>query len=371
MLLFITRKYPPSIGGAQKFSYDFALHMRKLTRMEVVAWGRSNLFLPIFLVYALFYASYLIQRKNVRLVHLGDGLLSPLGVILKLLYQIPITITVLGLDVTYSNRFYQWIIPKCLGKLDKIFCISQETKGECLSRNILRDKIIVIPIGINREEFFLSKDKEELVGILSQKLNLNLAHKEILLSVGRLVERKGFHWFLTKVMPLLIEKRGEEILYVIAGEGPLKGKLEGIIKGLELEKYVRLLGKVDDQDLKLLYHASDIFLMPNIPVKGNIEGFGMVVLEAATCGLPVIASHLEGIKDAIQNGKNGLLVEPCDTEGYLKAILALLKDKEARKAFGRRAAEFTNQYYHWDVIRERYCQEFDQIGAKSSSAISS
>jgi phosphatidylinositol alpha-1,6-mannosyltransferase len=138
MILFITRKYPPSIGGAQKFSYDFAVHLGKLTHLEVVAWGRSNLGLPIFLMYALFYAIYLIQRKNVRLVHLGDGLLSPLGVVLKLLYQIPITITVLGLDVTYSNRIYQWIIPKCLKKLDKVFCISQETKGECISRNILK-----------------------------------------------------------------------------------------------------------------------------------------------------------------------------------------------------------------------------------------
>jgi glycosyltransferase involved in cell wall biosynthesis len=361
MILFITRKYPPSIGGAQKFSYDFAVHVGKLTHLEVVAWGRSNLGLPIFLMYALFYAIYLIQRKNVRLVHLGDGLLSPLGVVLKLLYQIPITITVLGLDVTYSNRIYQWIIPKCLKKLDKVFCISQETKGECISRNILKDKVIVIPIGISHEDFYLQTSKEELLEILSQKLNMDLVHKEILLSVGRLVERKGFHWFLEKVIPPLIEKKGEEILYVIAGEGPFEGRMKEVIRAKGLENYVRLLGKVNAQDLKLLYHAADVFVMPNIPVEGNIEGFGIVVLEAATCGLPVVASNLEGIKDAIQNGENGLLVEPYNAEGYVTTILGLLKDEDRREAFGKRASEYTNQYYHWGVISKRYYREFDKM----------
>ena len=361
MILFITRKYPPSIGGAQKFSYDFAIHVGKLTRVKVVAWGRSNLALPIFLIYALFYASYLIKRKNIRLVHLGDGLLSPLGVILKRLHQIPIAVTVLGLDVTYPNRIYQWIIPKCLGKLDKVFCISQETKRECLCRNILKDKVIVIPIGINREEFYLSKSKEELLEILSQKLNMDLVHKNILLSVGRLVERKGFHWFLEKVIPPLIEKKGKEILYFIVGEGPFQWKIKEVIRAKHLENYVCLLGKVDAQDLKLLYHASDVFVMPNIPVKGNIEGFGIVILEATSCELPVVASNLEGIKDAIRNGKNGLLVEPYDAEDYITTILGLLKDKDKRDAFGKRASEYTNQYYNWGVISERYYQEFDKM----------
>jgi glycosyltransferase involved in cell wall biosynthesis len=371
MLLFITRKYPPSIGGMQKFSYDFAVHMRKLTRVEVVAWGRSNLALPIFLIYALFYASYLIKRRKIKLVHLGDGLLSPLGVVLKLLHQIPITVTVHGLDVTYPDRIYQWVIPRSLKKLDKIICVSNETKRECINRKILKDRIVVIPNGINREELCISRSKQELLGILSKKLNMDITYKEILLSVGRLVERKGFHWFLEEVIPQLIENKEGKILYFIVGEGPFRWKIEEIIKSKNLEDNVYLLGKVDDETLKFLYNASDLFVMPNIPVKGNLEGFGIVILEATSCELPVVASNLEGIKDAIQNGENGLLVEPYDAEGYITTILGLLKDKGKREVFGKMASKFTNQYYNWDVISERYYQEFDKVRSADSSTISS
>lgn len=87
------------------------------------------------------------------------------------------------------------------------------------------------------------------------------------------------------------------------GDGIYKEKIKGIIDKYNLEKYVFMLGKVDDKILKLLYNTSDIFVIPNIPVVGDMEGFGIVALEVASCGVPVVASKLEGIKEAVQDGK--------------------------------------------------------------------
>lgn len=361
MILFITRKYPPSVGGMQKFSYDFAVNMNKFRNVYTISWNRSNLTLLFFVIYALFYSAYIIKTRNIRLVHLGDGLLSPLGVLLKFIHPVIITITVHGLDVTLPNRIYQFIIPKCLTKLDKIICVSNETKKECINRKILGNKIVVIPNGINREEFYLSESKQNLVRILSTKLNMNLENKKILLSVGRLIERKGFQWFSKEVVPKLLEKRGGDILYLIVGEGPFKWKIKEIIKTKNLEDHVYLLGKVDDKTLKLLYHASDLFVMPNIHVEGDMEGFGIVALEATSCELTVVASNLEGIKDAIIEGENGFLVEPYDADGYVAVILRLLEDDEKREEFGKKAGEFTHQQYNWCVISERYDNEFEKV----------
>ncbi|MFC1948310.1 glycosyltransferase [Chloroflexota bacterium] len=106
--------------------------------------------------------------------------------------------------------------------------------------------------------------------------------------------------------------------------------------------------------MKLLYNASDIFIMPNIPVKGDMEGFGLVTIEASSCGLPVVASRIEGIKDAIQNGENGMLVEPGNVQEYVSSIKKWLEYDELRNKFGRQARRFTLENYGWEKVAQCY-----------------
>jgi len=131
-------------------------------------------------------------------------------------------------------------------------------------------------------------------------------------------------WFAEKVMPRL----DGSYLYVVAGEGPERGTIQKIVDRCNLQGRVLLLGEVSDEDRKLIYNASDIFIMPNITVPGDVEGFGIVALEAGSCGLPVVASNIQGLRDAVINGKTGYLVGEGDVEGFVSRITDMSLEKD-------------------------------------------
>ena len=359
-ILFVTRKFLPMKGGMEKVAYELYRHLSEMTNVKLVKWSGSNKWLPFALPYLLLKSCWILLTNKIDVIYLQDGLLAPLGLILKL-FKKPVVITIHGLDITYKNRFYQFLVPRCIRRLDKIICISHATKQECVSRGIPKEKITVISDGVS-DEFYINEDKKILKCRLEKELNLELREKKILLSVGRLVERKGFHWFIGNVIPKLLKQRND-FVYLIAGDGVFRKVIKNAIKRNGLDKHVIMLGKVDDRILKLLYNASDIFVMPNIPVKGDMEGFGIVALEAASCGVPVIASGLEGLKDAIKNGKNGVLVEPYNTDRWVGVINRLLKNNEEREHFGKMARKFSLESYEWKKIAKKYLEELKGVFA--------
>jgi glycosyltransferase involved in cell wall biosynthesis len=356
-LLYITRKYPPTKGGMEKVAYELYNHLAENEEVTLIKWGGSNKWLPLVLPNILIRMFLILSTSKIDVIYLQDGLLSPLGVISKI-FRIPVMITIHGLDITYKNRLYQRIVSNSVRRLDKIICVSQATKNECLKREIPEEKLIVVPNGINNEFNIENKNnKEHLRDMLAEELNIDLDNKRILLSVGRLVERKGLHWFVENVIPKIIGKK-KDIIYLIAGDGTFKEKIKESIYKNNLEKYVIIIGKIDDKRLKLIYNVADIFIMPNIRVKDNMEGFGVVALEAASCGVPVVATDLEGIKDAIKNGENGFLVEPYNAGQFADIITKLLEKDHERESFGEAARKFTLQNYNWDNVTKIYLNEF-------------
>ena len=188
---------------------------------------------------------------------------------------------------------------------------------------------------------------------------------KILLSVGRLVKRKGIVWFLNNVMPEIIKKESSSIL-VVCGKGPEKEEIEKAIKSLKISKNVRLIVSVTDEQLKILYNSADCFVMPNIPVAGDMEGFGRVLLEAALCELPVVASDLEGIKEAITNNKNGILCTPEDSQAHSRTIIGILRDKSGAKLLGSRARQYTLKNYSWPLIAQHYLDQYTSLIQKDT-----
>ena len=358
-ILFITRKFPPTKGGMEKVAYELYHHLSEIEDVILVKWGGSNNWLPLVLPGILIRSFLILLTGKVDVIYLQDGLLSPLGVILKL-FKIPIVITIHGLDITYKNKFYQLVVPKCIGHLDKVVCISQATKNECIQRGISEEKLVIIPNGIKDELYMLGESKEKLRSDLSKKININLKSKKILLSVGRLVERKGIHWFTESVVPKIAEQK-KDIIYLIAGDGICREKIKECIHRNKLEEYIIMLGKVDDGMLKLLYNTSDIFVMPNIPVKGDMEGFGIVAMEAASCGMPVVASNIEGIKDAIKDGVNGILIEPYSVNQFTDTIADLLKNPNKNNSIVGNSRDYTLNTYQWNNISKEYRTVFQAL----------
>ncbi len=359
-VLFITRCYPPIIGGMEKVSYELTTHMSSLVEAHIIANRRGKGYLPLFLPYALVRAVYLIKRHKIQLLHLSDGFMSLLGVGIKLFCRIPIVVTTHGLDVTYQHQLYKWLIPKCIQKMDKIICISRHTREECLRRGVKPERCGFIPNGVNGQEFML--DEPDLRLELARLLGVELTGKRILLSVGHLVKRKGFQWFIESVMPEL----AEDTIYVIIGgygnasAGNEKEAYNSLIHKLGLQQRVFLLGEVSLRTLKVAYNTADLLIMPNIKVNNDIEGFGIVILEGGSCGLPAIASDLEGIRDAVSQGQNGFLVPAGDAAGYIKQIEAYQPTGE----FNRRVRDFTLKRFEWSKIARQYLDVFQEHVAK-------
>jgi phosphatidylinositol alpha-1,6-mannosyltransferase len=298
MILFITRKYPPSVGGMQRLSYRLTTEISKLTATRVIGWGGSQRWLPLFVPWALVRALAVLAGGQVTLIHLSDPVLSPLGVLLRWLTRVPVVVNAHGLDVTYPFLPYQAIVPWCLRRLDRVICISQYTREECIRRGVATERCDVIPLGIDVEDYQISLSQEERRTWLAAWGLSPSDDRHILLTVGRLVRRKGLVPFVSQVLPLL-RKRRQDWVYLIIGEGPEHERLQDTVRTQGLSEQVRILGFMGDQDVQAAYALADLFVMPNVPTPGDPEGFGMVTLEARAAGTPVVAADLEGIRDAM------------------------------------------------------------------------
>ena len=357
-ILFITRSFPPREGGLERVAFSLYTYFSKREEVILIKWsgGKKGLFfiLPVFL----FKAFWILIQKDIDVIYLNEGFMSIIGIFLKI-FRKPVVLTVHGLDITFSNFFYQCVIPRCISLLDKVICISRNTQKECINRGIPAHKIVVIPDGFT-DEFLIQKDRTYLRESIGKKFSIDLNHKQIILSVCRLVKRKGIHWFVQEVMPL-IAKDSPECVYLVAGEGPFRSIVENSIKSQSLEDRVFLLGRIDDDTLKILYNVADIFVMPNIPVEGDIEGFGVVLLEAASCKLPIVASSLEGIKDALLDGAAGVLVPPGNKIEFKDKIVEFLRDSQKREKTGEEARNLVIKHFSWDRIADKYLNVLGEL----------
>lgn len=214
-ILFITRKFPPMKGGMEKAAFELYNNLSKKSNVKLLSYSGPNSFLPLVLPYFLFRALWDLSTKRIDVIYLQDGLLSPLGVLFKFTGK-SVAVTIHGLDIRYKNPLYQYVIPKCVKKLDKVICVSNMTKEECIRKGVSPDKIMVIHNGIS-DEYFIKEKNKELRKELNERINISIYSEKILLSVGRLIERKGIHWFVEKVMPRLI-KENKKLIYIIVGE---------------------------------------------------------------------------------------------------------------------------------------------------------
>lgn len=355
-ILFITRKYPPSIGGMQKVNFELYRHLARLTPTCLVAWGGSQKWLPVFYPYLFLKGLIKTQTFQPDIIHFGDAGMALAAIFIKTLTGKKITCTVHGLDVTLKFPGYQKLITFCLPKFDKLICVSAATQNKCLKRGGQKKKTAVIPNGVSPDEYFLDQPKEKLKRKLKTDLKLDFEHKKILLTVGRLVKRKGHEWFIKNVVSQL----PPNVIYLIAGEGPEKGSLKKAIREKKLESRVFLLGQVSEEAKKLLLNSAHLFIMPNIKVAGDMEGFGIVALEASSAGLPIVASDIEGVKDAVKDEKNGYLVKPKNAQEFLKKITEILGSPEQQSILSKSARKFSHSL-SWDKIATQYLALFKTV----------
>lgn len=348
--LFITRNYPPKLGGLEVYSFNLIREFETHDITYKIVSAKSNIHLAWFLPYCFFKALYITWKHGIRSIHLCDGLLAPIGVLLKILTGARVSVSIHGLDITYRKPLYQRVIPRCVARMDKIVCVSRAAQNECLHRGIPSHKCTVIPNGIRPDELYLSQPEGNLRRKLQKLTGASLENRIVLVSVGHLVRRKGVAWFVEHVMPRL----AESYQYLIIGDGPEYRSIKAILSRHNLHKRVFMFGKASDDERNLVYNASDIFVMPNITVPGDLEGFGIAAIEAGSCGLPVIASNIQGLRDAVLDGQTGYLVEERDIEGYLAKIKEMNLNKENVRSI-------VNARFDWAQIYKRYYEVFVKL----------
>jgi len=162
-----------------------------------------------------------------------------------------------------------------------------------------------------------------------------MADKKLILSVGRLMRRKGFDNVILSLPALL--KQGLDVEYALIGIGEDLDYLQGLARELNVAHRVHLLGHVSYEDLPRWYNACDLFAMPNRDINGDSEGFGLVFLEAAASGKPAIAGKSGGTGSAVVDGETGLRVDGENVEEIAQALTRLLRDPAEAAEMGRKA----------------------------------
>lgn len=361
-VLLVSRAYPPVIGGIENHNRDLARWLGRKTDVDLIANVRGKRFLPVFLPYALLKSLFLVFRNDVLLV--GDGVLAPLAAIVGLFRPGLVTACVVhGLDLTFGrktgllSRAYRAVNIPALRRMNRIFAVSEYTRLEAIAEGIDPNRITVIQNGIEPEALVLPRNRKRL----DELVGMETSSRFVLLRVGRYVKHKGVEWFIRNVVPKLPESAlfvaaGSVVGKNTAGDADYFPACERAVRELGLGDRVRLLTNLPRPDLLTLLNSSDLAVSPNIPVPGTMEGFGINVIEANACGLPVIASDLEGLTEAIRDGENGRLVPPEDADAFTEAIRTLEEDRDRLETEGKRAVAFVRSAFHWDALANRYVE---------------
>lgn len=351
-VLFVTRKYPPSSGGMENAAFELHRAMTHVADVRLIKWGGSNKFLPVVYPWLLLRAIVASWTFKPDVIYLQDGLMAPLGSAVKWVSRKPTVLTIHGLEVTHQGGLYRRLVLPWMRRQTAVVVISEETK-RAVGSALPGTNVHIVHNGV-RDVFQARVSEQESSDVIGRSIGLDpsiIAKSWILYTNGRLVKRKGGAWFVNHVMPKLVERSDRPLLYLISGTGPEHEEIERAITRHHLKDSVKLLGWISDELRDLLYSSADMFIMPNIPVPNDMEGFGLVALEAASCGTLVVASDLEGLSDAIQDHKNGVLVKPESTGAYVDTIVGALR-KRPLKSEAIRA--YTLEHYSWEAAARDY-----------------
>ena len=234
----------------------------------------------------------------------------------------------------------KYLLDKVLSYADVIISPSKYYINESRFLGKYRDKIVVIPNGVNIKDFDMPYSKKEC----REKLGLPL-DDEIILFVGVLDPYKGPE-FLLKAMPKILKEVPEAKL-VFVGSGVMREELERLCKLLGIEKNIEFVGFVGEVSIKALYYRSaDVFVLPSF-----IEVFPIVLLEASASGLPIVVSDLKTFKCIIDERWNGIVTKRGDEKSLAEAIIYLLENENVREKMGKNARKKIEDF-SWERIAE-------------------
>jgi phosphatidylinositol alpha-1,6-mannosyltransferase len=369
-ILFVTWNFPPRRGGIENLMAQLTAGLKKKNTVLVItahaantAAGDKGVFrapwpgLIPFAFYAIWRGALLLMRNpEIELVFGGSVMVTPLVFLLARVFHRKAAVQAHGLDLVYSSVLYQVLCVRWLRYCDRTVANSSYTASLAAERGVSRESISVIPLGVDTARFAPATNCEEL------KRKFALEGRSVILFVGRLARRKGVKEFIQHCLPVIVCEV-PRAFFVVAGANPTESlahhddvlsEIQAAVRELGLGDHARLAREVSDDELLKLYQCCDVVVLPALASAEDVEGFGLVLLEAAAVGKPVVANRVGGIPDAVAGGKSGILTEPGDYRGMIKSIVGLLTDDQHRHAMGEFAKQRVQKEFSWETIVARY-----------------
>ena len=307
-----------------------------------------------------------VLRQGVDIIHPGD--LFPQGVIarwMKELFGTPYIAYCHGEDITLTDKYrYQprvrdWIYRGA----DFVVAACEFAKENLLRIGVEEKKIVKITPGVDSVRFAPRPPSEDLISLYG------LQGRKVLLTVARLCPRKG-HEAVIRAIAKLVGIHSD-LAYLIVGLGPEREKLERLVAELGLNDVVKFTGYVAEDRLADFYNLCDVFVMANQEEEnGDIEGFGMVFLEANSSAKPVIAGRSGGTADSVIDGVTGYRVDPRDIEELATTLRRLLENPDLCARLGEAGLRRAREEFSWEERAARIRQLSLEVVQKRRAQIS-
>lgn len=306
-----------------------------------------------YLVGSFFKSLYICKKCKIDVIHahwfFPSGLI---GVFLKKLIHRPLVVTGYGVEFFMTKKRYRYLsflLKWIADNADECVFISRAVRHA--AENIGVYKGIIIPYGVDAERFLPLPRYHPMVEALKAKYHID--KNRVILTLGRLVARKGIR-YLIEAMPLILKDLPGVVL-LVAGDGPERKSLQSRVHELRLENYIKFIGNVSPSELPFLYSVCDLFVLPSVvDAAGDQEGFGIVLCEAMACEKPVIGTRLGGILDIISDGENGILVKQKSVEGLTRAVLDVLRNQILAEKLGNRGRISVKKKFSFENIAKAY-----------------
>jgi len=334
-LLVISRNFPPLVGGMERLVFNIYAQLNHRFDCDLVGprgskeyvSGNYNVYectvtpLSAFLVTAMLKSIHAVASCNYSVCIAGSGVTAPIALLASRLKRIPCITFVHGLDLIVNNHIYQNVFMPAIRRADMVIANSANTARLAEEAGIDPDRISILHPGVQLPE------TTEPGTLFRDRYHLHDRH--ILLSVGRLIPRKGLAEFISQSLPAIVAAQPDTLLAIIGSEpenalqrkNSITKHINDTIRDHHLEDHVLMIGHVDDDILQAAFSESDLFVFPLRAVADDVEGFGMVAVEAAAFGLPCIAFSEGGVADAIHPGRSGFLVTSGDYQSFSQTII--------------------------------------------------
>ncbi len=337
----------PKAPGCNEFDKRESFHIIR-KRIPTGESGKTKL---LKMVLNIFYTLYYTRKYNIGKLHCGQILsVGPAGLICKKLFGIKYSVYVYGSETLRfgNSRMMSWLMKKVIEEAEELVPNSEFTMHEYERWGISQEKMVTIVPGVD-SVFFHPHGKSRY---LVEKHRLQ--DKQIIMTVGRLDERKG-HDMVIRAMSHVV-KQFPNVVYMIVGKGREEQRLKNLADNLKLHDLVVFTGFVADESLPDYYNLCDVFVLPNREtelhgqLRGDYEGFGVVFLEAGACGKPVIAGKSGGSCEAVVDGGTGLMVDPRSESEIAHAIERILADKNFASRLGMAGRNRAEKEFDWQHI---------------------